>query len=281
MSQEVRAFDRAKEGTWGAQSMYDLLGGVIARSKINEVLDERRDAEGRVKRPQARRYEFVAPQVTYSTDFIAVRPRGRVLRVQDERSRYTLGFAHQDHWPDDKVAAFAEEVIRKHGAPLFFKHDLGGEFRGADFQAMLRRHQVIAVPSPPFYPKFNGKNERANLAARQWIAPTEADRPSLSRVLEQLTQATLDQNEVRPKDVLGGRTPAEVFQSEPRANVDRNALYFEWDQLREGILKRHSPEPSRQSAAEMEAMRLAALVVVKKYKLVRYPSNPEVPKVST
>lgn len=279
MSQEVRAFDRAKEGTWGAQSMYDLLGGVIARSKIHEVLDERRDAEGRVKRPHARRYEFVAPQVTYSTDFIAVRPRGRVLRVQDERSRYTLGFAHQDHWPDEKVAAFAEEILQKHGPPLFFKHDLGGEFRGADFQAMLRRHQVIAVPSPPYYPKFNGKNERANLSVRQWIAPTEADRPTLTRVLEQITQATLDQNDVRRKDVLGGRTPVDIFENEPRTKVDRDALYSEWDQLREEILKRNPPEPSRRSAAEMEAMRLAALVIVKKHKLVRYPSTPEDPKV--
>jgi hypothetical protein len=190
MSQEVRAFDRAKKGTWGAQSMYDLLGCVIARSKINEVLDERRNVEGRVKRPQARRYEFVAPQVTNSADFIAVRPRGRVLRVQDNRARFTLGFAHQDHWQDAEVAQFVEGIFAKHGSSLFFKHDLGGEFRGADFQSMLRRHnKVIAVPSPPYYPKFNGNIERSNLAARKWIAPTESDRPTLARVIEQLTQA--------------------------------------------------------------------------------------------
>ena len=36
----------------------------------------------------------------------------------------------------------------------------------------------------------------------------------------------------------------------------------------------------RRAAAEMEAMRLAALVVVKKYELVQYRVNPEVPKVS-
>lgn len=259
--------------------MYDLLGGVIARSKINEVLDERRNAEGRVKRPQARRYEFVAPQVTYSADFIAVRPRGRVLRVQDDRARFTLGFAHQDRWPDAEVALFAEDIFAKHGPSLFFKHDLGGEFRGADFQAMLRRHKVIAVPSPPYYPKFNGKNERANLAARKWIAPTESDRPTLTRVIEQLTQATLDQNEVRPKDVLGGRTPVEVFQNEPRVDVDRDVIYSEWEALKQDIFRRSSPDGARREAAEMEAMRLAALVIVKKYKLVRYPFGPEVPKV--
>lgn len=247
---------------------------------MNTVLDERRDAEGRVKRPHVRGYEFVAPQVTYSTDFISVRPRGRVLRVQDERSRYWLGFAHKDHWPDQDVAAFVEEIFKKFGPSLFFKHDLGGEFRGADFQEMLRRHKVIAVPNPPYYPKFNGKNERSNLAARQWLAPTEQDRPTLNQIWEQMTQATLDQNDGRPKKILGGRTPSDVFHNEPRVQVDREKLYSEWDALREETLRRVFPNPRRQEAAGLESMRLAALVVVKKHELIRYSSKPEAPKVS-
>ena len=102
----------------------------------------------------------------------------------------------------------------------------------------------------------------------------------MGRVIEQLTQATLDQNEVRTKEVLGGRTPAEVFEREPRARVDRKTLYSDWDAQREEILRRYSPSGGRREAAELEAMRLAALVVVKKYKLVNYPRNPEAPKVS-
>lgn len=280
MAWEVRAFDRAKEGTWGTHPMFEALGGIIPRSLVNTVLDERRDAEGRVKRPHARGYEFVAPGVTYSTDFISVRPRGRVLRVQDERARYWLGFAHKDHWPDQDVAAFVEEIFKKFGPSLFFKHDLGGEFRGADFQDMLRRHKVIAVPNPPYYPKFNGKNERSNLSARQWLAPTEQDRPTLNQIWEQMTQATLDQNDARRKKVLGGRTPSDVFHNEPRVEVDRDKLYSEWDALREETLRRVFPNPRRQEAAELESMRLAALVVVKKHELVRYSSKPEAPKVS-
>jgi transposase InsO family protein len=280
MAWEVRGFDRAKEGTWGAHPIFEALGGIIPRSLVNTVLDERRDAEGRVKRPHLRTYEFVAPGVTFSADFISVRPRGRVLRVQDERARFMLGFAHRDHWPDQEVAAFAEQILLKFGPPYFFKHDLGGEFRGADFQAMLRRHRVIAVPNPPYYPKFNGKNERSNGLAREWIAPTEQDRPTLQQIWEKLTQQTLDQNDERRKDVLGGRTPSDVFHNDPRVKVDRDALYSEWDALREETLHRVFPNPRRLEAAQLESMRLAALVVVKKHELVRYPSKPEAPKVS-
>lgn len=280
MEWEIRSFDRSKDGHWGTKPMYEALGALIPRSKIDEVLDERRKAEGRVSRPHSRTYEFVAPRVAYSTDFVSVRPRGRVLRIQDERARYTLGFAHRDHWPEEEVATFVHTIILKHGVPLFFKHDRGGEFRSGVVQAMLRSFLIIAVPSPPYYPRFNGKNERANLTARQWIAPTEADRPSLARVIEKLTQGTLDENDMRVKAVLGGRTPADVFENEPAASVDRQALYSDWDAQREEILRRYSPDGVRREAAELEAMRLAALVVVKKYNLVRYPEKPEAPKVS-
>jgi transposase InsO family protein len=280
MEWEIRSFDRAKDGTWGTHPIYAFFGGVIPRSKINEVLDERRDAEGRVKRPHVKRYEFAAPQVAYSTDFISVRPRGRVLRVLDERSRYILGFGHKDRWPEEEVTPFVENIIVTLGLPLFFKHDLGSEFRSQLFQAMLRSHKVIAVPSPPHYPKFNGKNERGNRTTREWIAETEQNRPTLSAVWEKLTQSTFDQNEARPKDVLGGRTPADVWSKDKRVTVDRDSIYSEWDALRQDVLNRHPPDAGRRDAAEMEAMRLAALVVVKKYKLVQYPVNPEVPKVS-
>ena len=260
--------------------MYEELGGIISRALIQKVLDERRKAEGRVTRPKSRSYEFAAPGVTYSADFIAVRPRGRVLKTQDDRARYLLGFEHKDNWPAEAVTVFTEEILNIHGDPYFFKHDLGGEFRSAVFQEMLRRRKIIAVPSPPFYPKFNGKNERRNQDDRKWIAPTEADRPTVSRVIEELTQSTLDQNMARRKAVLGGKTPLEVWETESRVKVDRDALYAEWDRLREDLLKRNPPNPSRQSAGEMEAMRLAAIVVVKRHQLVRYTHNLEVPKVS-
>jgi hypothetical protein len=279
MEWEIRAYDREKEGRWGAKPIYDTLGGIIPRSLIDRVLDERRKAEGRVSRPRAKRYEFVAPRVAYSADFIAVHP-GRILRVQDERSRYTLGFAHQENWPEADVTAFIQEVMRKLGGlPLFFKHDLGGEFRSAVFQAMLRALLVIAVPSPPYYPRFNGKNERGNLEARRWIASADADREPVDVVLEKLRKGTYDQNELRHREVLGGRTSKDVWDRDPLAKVDRAALYSDWDAQREDILRRHAPEGARREAAELEAKRLAALIVVRKYDLVTY-EKPEAPKVS-
>ena len=63
------------------------------------------------------------------------------------------------------------------------------------------------------------------------------------------------------------------------AKVDRAALYFDWDAQRGEILRRHAPDGIRREAAELEAKRLAALIVVRKYNLIAY-EKPEAPKVS-
>jgi hypothetical protein len=276
MKMEVRALDRAKRGTWGAQPIFEELGGVVPRSLVNTVLDERRKSEGRVKRPQSKRYEFTGPGLTYSTDFMKVRPYGRVLRELDDYSRFTLGFAHERHWQEERVAEFTVSVLDKHGDPYFFKHDL--EFRGEVFHSMLRSRKIIAIPNPEYYAPFNGKNERDNKSKREWIAPTESDRPSVRKVWEELVQGTLDQNDVRRKGILGRKPPAVIWETEPHVQLKRNMLYSEWDGLREQILARLNPPSHRKRLAEMEAMRLASMIIVKRHKLVRY-LKPEAPKV--
>ena len=114
--QDIRNFDRQKRGTWGQGALYDAFGGTISKALIDRVLDERRKAKGK-RRKTGRSVEFVSPGITYSTDFIYVSPRGRVLKTQDERARLVLGFKHQDHWPDADAAAFQAEIFKAHGAP--------------------------------------------------------------------------------------------------------------------------------------------------------------------
>ncbi len=79
---------------------------------------------------------------------------------------------------------------------------------------------------------IGGCVERCNQGDRNWIAPREVDRPSLSRVIEELTQSTLDQNLACRKSPLSGKTSLEVWEHEERVIVDRDALYFQWDKLR-------------------------------------------------
>jgi transposase InsO family protein len=283
MKRDIRLFDRAKRHRWGAKAIYGAFGEAIPRSLIEEVIAERSDGRRRPPRAKGRRYEFVAPQVVNSVDFIHVRPRGRVIRMQDDCSRYCLGFEHRDRWPQEKAVEFSEAVFRRHGASYFLKYDRGGEFRGEAFQAMLKARKIIPVPSHPAYPQYNGKNERSNGEIRRWIAPLERDRkrkPTVARVYEEIRQCTLDQNLCRKKYILEGRTPKEAFTQIPRLQLDRDSLYSEWERLCEHVLSRREPRPESREQALLAAQRIAALVVLEKYRLVRYP-KPEAAKVST
>jgi transposase InsO family protein len=282
MRMEIRTLHQVKRRTYGTETIYDLFEGIIPKHVIRETIHEERAKKNRDEKLSAIRYEFVAPQVAWSADFIYVEPAGRALRVQDEASRCVLGFELKEAWTDIDVTRFVNDAIKLCGAPLFFKHDLGSEFTSGVFQAMLRANRVISLPNPPYYPKANGKHERTNQAVRQWLLPLYAKFPSKEDVISEMRLALLDHNQDRKKEILGNRTPQEVYMNAKRVNLPNENLFPRWDQLKEKLLK-GKPGQSRivQALGELEAMRLAALIVLRENRLVKYFRGNEAPEVST
>jgi transposase InsO family protein len=281
MRQIIREKQAQKRNTWGVEVLYEEFERVIPKSVIAETIDQERRRKDRDRRASSGRYEFSAPDVAWSHDFIQVRPRGRVLRVQDECSRFVFGMEHRDEWRETDVARFAAAAMDRHGRPLFFKHDLGSEFVSGTFQSFLRGVKVIAFPSPPRYPRYNGKHERLNRSVRTWLGGARRDLPTVEEVMSEIGLALRDQNYDRPKEVLGGRTPEEVYRGRTRSSVDRGVLYSEWDQLHRKLATKVLPwNQGTEIRGEFQAMRIAALVVLKRYDLVRTPGGePEGPKV--
>jgi len=50
-------------------------------------------------------------------------------------------------------------LIHRHGAPLVMKTDNGSAFRSADFEALLSKHRILHLLSPPYTPRYNGAIE--------------------------------------------------------------------------------------------------------------------------
>jgi transposase InsO family protein len=280
MRDEVKTLRHVKRRTYGVDYAFDLFSGIIPRRVIQETINEERLKKNRRERRNMLRYEFIAPQLAWSADFIKVNPAGEVLRVQDERSRCVLGFEMKDPWTDIEVTRFVHQAIQRYGAPMFFKHDLGSVFTSGVFQAMLRAARVMALPNPPYYAPFNGKHERTNGSVRQWLLPLMAQFPTKEEIAAEMREALVDHNEDRRKDALGKRTPKDVYLNDPRLNLDRQKLYVRWDQLREKILtRRKEHQGGEDTLREVEAMRLAAFVVINENKLVRYSRGKEAPEV--
>lgn len=282
MRHDVRKLRHVRRRTWGTETIYDKYGGVIPRRIIAGTIAEERLDVNRARRAAARRYEFVAPDLAWSTDFIHLSGEGRSLRLQDECSRYVLGYEVRRTWTDAEVARFVSEGFNQAGAPLVFKFDHGSEFVAEAVHAMLARRQVIELPSPLHWPRFNGKHERVNGAVRQWLLPlkTWMKTPSGPVLADEMRDALVDHNEDRAKEVLGGRTPWEIYRDAERVALDRAELYLRWSERVDQILNRREGSSSTIGpSAVMEARRLAALAVLHEHKLVRYVTGSEGPEV--
>jgi len=281
MRQIIREKQAQKRNTWGVEVLFEEFERVIPKSVIAETIEEERRRKSREDRESAVRYEISAPDAVWSEDFIDVKPKGRVLRVQDECSRFVFATEHRDSWVETDVARFVAAVMERYGRPLFFKHDLGTEFTSGTFQSLLRGSKVIAFPNPPRYPRYNGKHERTNASVRFWLGRADRDLPTVEEVLEEMRQALLDLNFDRRKEVLGGRTPEQAYRQTPKSAVERSVLYSEWNELYRKLATKQLPwDQGSKVRGEFQAMRIAALVVLKRYDLVRYPGGePESPKV--
>lgn len=279
MKMEIADLDHVTRRTHGTEAVYNLFEGIIPRRVIHDAIEEERRRTNRVAREGVVRYEFAAPRVAYSADFVEPAPGGRILRAQDECSRLHFPAEYGVEWAESSVARHVSAVFQNHGVPYFFKHDLGTEFRSGLFQSMLRGLKVIPLPNPPHYPQANGKNERANRDVGDWLAAIPPQELTVPRLLEELARAA-DAHNRWPQECLGRRRPLDVWQNLPTPSLSRGKLHAEWLALRDELLGRHRVlEGILPWAGEWEAARLASLVVLQRHRLVRYSTGREAPKL--
>jgi len=282
MRDDVRRLDHVKRRTYGTATIYRVYEGVIPRSVIADTIREERSRHCRIERDRALRYEFSAVNLAQSVDFIDVRGGGRVYRVQEEYARYTLGYKHRMEWPAHEVARFTQGIFARWGFPYVLKHDLGPEFRSGVFQAMLRAYKILPLPNPPWWPRANGKHERRNLDMDQWMLPFADERLPVEEVLAELGGAVEDNNEIRPREILGWKTPLRVFETGPRVKLNREELYAQWSRHKEKLM--FSRTGARgiivEPGDEFAAMRLATMAVLIERRLVRFFFGRGGPEVS-
>ena len=267
---DIGALDHVKRRTWGTQAIYEIYGGIIPKEFIRQTIKKERSNLNSIKRKGYNRYEFVAPDIAWSDDFKFIKGGARILRVQDDFARVSFGYQKRDCWKDDEVSRYVSETFQRYGLPYFFKHDLGPEFKSGLFQSMLKGVKVIALPSPPYYPQANGKHERVNEVITQWLLPIESDYPSEEEYLNEIRDSLIDNNECRPKEILGHKTPQYVYMNCPRILLDRSKIYSEWEYIKTKIMHRKGRYGTITQFSEFEAMRIAAYVILKRYKLIRY-----------
>jgi hypothetical protein len=242
----------------------------MKREKFREMAREVRREVNREKRKNLLRYEFTHPDVAHSMDFVRLPPGTQyaghryMLRFLDDCTRCTLWHAIAKN----KGMYVGAEGVRRHFEtgciPLVLKFDL--EFGHPEFEKLLLSHQVVPLPSPPGYPPFNGKNERANKDVQSWIKSFGPEQDWTTEELQMELQFCFTENdEVAERSMFGGTTRRKAYDTMERAKVDRVAFLGDATEFRRQLLMRPDNKLS-----PLQGWRVAAKEMLKKYGLVRY-----------
>jgi hypothetical protein len=273
---KMRDLAHRRHYTFGLTPLWAEYRQKVSRERFRQMAREVRAEVNRQKRKNLLRYEFTHPDVAHSLDFVQL-PQGAqypgrryMIRILDDCTRCTLWKAITEH----KGMYVGAAAVRKHFetgcVPLVFKFDL--EFGHAEFERLLLAHQVVPLPNPPSYPQANGKNERANGDVQRWLKAFGPDQDWTTEELQkELNFCFTELDELTERDMFGGATRRKAYDSMERAKVDRAAFLRDATDFRRHLLMR----PENQ-LAPMQAWRVAAKEMLKKYGLVRYSGPSEV-----
>lgn len=276
ISLKMRDLAHRRHYTFGLTPLWTQYKGRLSREKFREMASVVRRDVNREKRKNLLRYEFTNPDVAHSMDFVQLPPgtqypgRRYMLRILDDCTRCTLWQAITKH----KGMYVGAEGVRKHfengKIPLVFKFDL--EFAHAEFEKLLLANQVVPLPNPPSYPQANGKNERANKDVQSYLQAFGTEQDWTTAELQKELQFCITElDELTERALLGGTTRRKAYEAMERATVDRAAFVKDATDFRRHLLMR--PENRLSS---MQAWRVAAKEMLKKYGLVRYLGPQEV-----
>jgi len=269
--EQIRSCYLAHFGQWGPQVLAAWCRrqglGTWSATTIAAVIADLREPEPAASPPV--RYEIMGSQVMWSEDGTGFRQRGRkqeLLVVQDECSRLKLNWRLvSGPARGEDVLAYLEEAFARNGPPLVLKHDGDGIFTTPAVRALLDRHQVVDLTSPPRYPGYNGKQERSmrDIKSYERAMRTRGVRGTLAARID---VAMHDLNVERPRPVLGGRTAAESHRASNIPLPDRAAFQAAIDVQERTLLSkattRGQKRSARRRAIEMALMRDGLMEIV-------------------
>ena len=141
-----------------------------------------------------------------------------IVPVQDLASKYRLPPLLSRREDSDQIAAHLDELFTEYGPPLFLKRDNGGPFNAEAVDAVLRRHVVIPLNNPPYYPRYNGSMERNIRELKRALHQRCGSGRDLNPILHADLEAAIHGLNHKATRTLNGETPCGRFH-DPRRSI--------------------------------------------------------------
>ena len=280
---EILRLRHGRERTPGAGELYDRYRQQISRRDFHALVEAARRELRQEANALQRRVEWLAPGLVWSMDD-AQRQRlhtgpGRLHLVQDLGSRYKLGVLGDEVLAHgERIAANLVDLFGRHGAPLIFKRDNGGNLNHHAVNEVFGEFGVIPLNSPAYYPPYNGGIERAQLEMKRQLEARIGDEQVETRVFRLECEVSGHEINHKRRRSLGWQTACQAMESgRPWCRLfgrrERKEVYEEIKSLAvdiAGELDEHT-----ETAAET-AFRYAVETWMQLNQLIRVTRNGEV-----
>ena len=150
-----------------------------------------------------------------------------IVNIVDDHSRVCTASHAVDgttSGPDAWDAFVAAVAI--YGIPARLLADNGPPFTSNLFTSNLKDIRVATTNSRPFHPQTCGKVERFHQTLKKWLAARP--KPDTINELQQLLDTFVEiYNTQRPHRAIGRRTPADVYNTDPKTGPDAYSILDE------------------------------------------------------
>lgn len=221
--------------------VYQALHLKMARREVASMIHRCREVHRRRKPKVMYHLQWSRPGRVWAVDHSHI--PGACKQERIVISSRDLASHKQLRWERSReTAQVTVEQLRldfeRHGAPLVLKTDGGPAFRSEEFKQLLDRYGVELLPSPPYYPQYNGSCEAANRSKNrcQHIADSNG-RPRAWSSWD-LELARLQANQTSRPWGLHGCNPQQRWASRaPISHTERASFRASCAQLREVVVQ--------------------------------------------
>jgi hypothetical protein len=245
LSGELTSLSHGVHRTAGIGRLYGKYSECLSRREIAWLAEEVRREINEQHRQNMYRCEWLVPGMVWSidgTDYPDTSEKRELMTVRDLASKYEFQPMATGWIPcSEEVAAHSTKLLLAHDAPLLWKMDNGGNLVGQENMVVLAANRVIPLISPPAYPQYNGSRESAQGAIKEALRASLplSGEVSLREFQLHAALAAHDLNH-RPRDILKGQTPCQVFHDQSRrirfTQPERMAIYDWIKKTQEDIL---------------------------------------------
>ena len=212
VKKKIQQLEHGRRRTTGTSTLERELSDVISRRRFQELVAEERAH----RQEDRRRIQWQVPGTVWSIDTTQYGPQKiKITPLRDLASKYQLPVPLvQPQEEGRRIAGYLEEMFEREGAPMFLKRDLGSPLNCQAVDAVLERHWVLPLNSPPGYPPYNGAMERGMRDLHEVLEERCLSAVPIPFSLE-VELATHQLNHRRLRS-LGRLTPCQVYHDPAR-----------------------------------------------------------------